>query len=239
MRILLISGGRHPYHLSTPIITDFLRKSGHTIKVSRSAKELDRVPLLDYDAIVLNTRRGGIDEGSTKKSRRIPSIPKSERNNDFSDQQKQNLKWFVETGGGLVSIHITPDSCPGWDEWLEIVVGGFVGIQQPPTYPNETHSSHPAFSRFEVKVTDKDHPCTNGVKNFFTDDELYYDLQLPKEEYRVFIEADFQGTSHPLGWSTYYHAGKVVYIALGHTGVSVDNPGFLKILNNTIKFVSS
>ena len=239
MKILLITGGRHPYHLSTPIISKYLRESGHNVKVSRSAKELYRVPLLGYDAVLLNTRRGGIDEGATKKNRRIPSIPKSERNNDFSEQQKQNLKWFVESGGGLVSIHISPDSCPGWDEWLKIVGGGWVGIQQPPTYPNQTPSTHPPFSRFEVKVTDKDHPCTLGVDNFFTDDELYYKLQLPENDYKIFIEADYEGESHPLGWSTNYHKGKTIYIALGHTGISVDNPGFLKILDNSIKFVSS
>ena len=50
---------------------------------------------------------------------------------------------------------------------------------------------------------------------------------------------EYEGKSHPLGWSTSYHKGKTVYIALGHTGISVANQGFLKILDNSIKFVSS
>ena len=40
MRLLLITGGFHPYHLTTPVNTRTLRKGGHTVRVTRSAKEL-------------------------------------------------------------------------------------------------------------------------------------------------------------------------------------------------------
>ena len=237
MNILFITGGRHPYHLTTPIISKYLRNIGHKVRVTRSAKELNQVPLLKYDVIVMNSRRGGIDEGETPKNRRIPRVPASERNNDFTDTQKHNFKWFVETGGGLVSIHISPDSCPGWKEWMDVVGGGWVGLQQPATKKGQPDSTHPPFARFLVKITDKKHPCVEGVEDFYTDDELYYNLQLPNN-LKVFMEAEYDGRSHPMGYSTSYKKGKIVHIPLGHSGVSVDNPSFLKVVENSIQFVS-
>ena len=57
MRLLLITGGVHPYHESTPVLSRFLRAAGHTANVSNSANELALPTLSGYDAIVLNSRR--------------------------------------------------------------------------------------------------------------------------------------------------------------------------------------
>ena len=58
---------------------------------------------------------------------------------------------------------------------------------------------------------------------FETTDEFYYNMdQQPGID--VFLDSRLNGEDHPLGWSTSYGEGKVVNLALGHSGVSVGMP---------------
>ena len=93
MNLLLISGGRHPYHETTPILKECIEKAGHKVTLSDSADELAG-GLAGFDAIVLNTRRD------------------KEAGNDLTTAKREGLRSFVNNGGGLVSIHISPASCP-------------------------------------------------------------------------------------------------------------------------------
>ena len=124
MRLLLITGGFHPYHLTTPVNTRTLRKGGHTVRVTRSAKELAEPSMVGYDAIVLNTWRRNQFVEEAEGLRR--SYPGGDPNNDLSEAQRAGLKSFVEDGGGLVSLHISADSCPDWPEMKKLTGGGWV-----------------------------------------------------------------------------------------------------------------
>jgi len=124
MRVLLITGGRHKFYETTPIVARFLRSAGHVVRVTRAARELSRPSVRAYDAIILNTVRGTKEKGPYK-------IPDSELDNDFDATQKEALRAFVSTGGGLLSLHVSPTSCPGWAEMLKITGGGW--ISQPST----------------------------------------------------------------------------------------------------------
>ena len=58
MKRLVLSGSRHPYHESTPILGDFLRKTGHEVTITDEAEVLAHTADLGrYDALVFNTRR--------------------------------------------------------------------------------------------------------------------------------------------------------------------------------------
>ena len=208
MRLLLITGGFHPYHLTTPVNTRTLRNGGHTVRVTRSAKELSEASLFGYDAIVLNTWRRNQFVEEVEGLRR--SYPGGDPNNDLSDAQRAGFKAFVEDGGGLVSLHISADSCPDWTEMKKLTGGGWVSGA----------STHGHFGRFTVNIWDRDHPVTTGMDDFETWDELYCDMD-QQPGINVFIGAEYEGVDRPLGWSTRYGDGKVVNLALGHSGVSV------------------
>ena len=40
MKLLVISGGRHPYEESTPVLESFLNEAGHDVDVSWDASNL-------------------------------------------------------------------------------------------------------------------------------------------------------------------------------------------------------
>ena len=59
MKLLLMSGGRHPYEESTPVLEGFLRAAGHDVTVREEADALTDGTLSAVDILVFNTLREG------------------------------------------------------------------------------------------------------------------------------------------------------------------------------------
>ena len=208
MNLLLITGGKHPYEESTPVLQAFLEEAGHSITLSESAYELAG-DLTQFDAIVLNTLR---QEAS---------------NNDLNEAQRSGFEGYVTGGGSLLSLHISAASCPDWSETKKITGGGWVLGE----------SWHPPFGWFQVYVDQPDHPIVAGVSNFWTYDECYCGLDI-QPGVDVFIHGVVEGEDKPLGWTHQFGDGKVANIALGHAGSSQQHPEFQKLILNALKYLS-
>jgi type 1 glutamine amidotransferase len=209
MKLLLITGGKHPYEETTPVLTRFLEEAGHDVTVSESASELSG-SLDGFDAIVLNTLRQPATE------------------NDLSGSQRDGLKSYVNNGGGLVSVHISAASCPDWADMKKLTGGGWVlGT-----------SWHPPFGWFEVFIDNPNHPLAKGVSDFWTYDECYCGLDI-QPGIDVFMHGVVEGENKPLGWSFKVGKGKVANIALGHTGSSQLHPNFQRLILNSVDYVTT
>lgn len=208
MNLLLLTGGKHPYEESTPVMTEFLQAAGHDVTVSESASELGG-SLDGFDAILLNTLRQPATE------------------NDLSDAERGGLKSYVENGGGLVSVHISAASCPEWPEMKKITGGGWV----------LGDSWHPPFGWFQVFIDNPNHPLAQGVSDFWTYDECYCGLDI-QPGIDVFMHGVVEGEDKPLGWSHNYGSGKVANIALGHAASSQLHPNFQKLILNSVEYVT-
>ncbi len=206
-KLLLLTGGRHPYEETTPVITEFLSNAGHDLDVSESAAQLNG-DLSGYDAIVLNTLRQEMTE------------------NDLSEGERDALMGYVWTGGGLVSIHISAASCPDWSEMKKMTGGGWVLGE----------SWHPPFGWFQVHLSNPDHPLAKGVEPFWTYDECYCGLDI-QPGIDVFMYGVVEDEDKPLGWSYTYGEGSVANIALGHAGSSTEHPQFQKLILNSVDYV--
>jgi hypothetical protein len=63
MKLLVISGGRHPYAESTPVLEGFLKAAGHEVTVTEEASVLaDSAAMSGYDVLVFNTRRENLPD---------------------------------------------------------------------------------------------------------------------------------------------------------------------------------
>ena len=169
----------------------------------------------------MNTCRGATEKGPYK-------VPQSELNNDFDLAQRMGLQSFVAAGGGLLSLHVAPTSCPDWPEMMKITGGGWVWGR----------SWHPPYTRFDVKVTDKSHPAASGLSDFATDDEIYCDVEIAANV-ACYMSAWHAGVERPLAWSHQYGRGRVINLSLGHDRASVENDGFRKAVLGAIDWISS
>ena len=185
MKLLVISGGRHPYEESTPILERFLTEAGHDATVTEDASVLaDANAMAGYDALVFNTLR----EGDLV----------------LSAGEQEGLKGYVGGGKGFVCIHIAGCAPESWPEYHDVTGGGWVMAE----------SFHPPYGKFTVNVSQPGHPGVEGVADFETNDELYMGIVF-KDGNDVFITGDAEdgtypwrgedtfmpGGTFPLGWT--------------------------------------
>ena len=146
MDLLVISGGEHPYHESTPALVDILQAAGHRVHVTEDAGVLTSESMSEHNALVFNTRR--MDELTLAKA------------------EQMALTRFIGGGKGFVCIHIAGCRPESWPEYHDITGGGnLIGV-----------STHPPFGRFTVNVKNPSHPCAEGITDFVTSDDLYIKL---------------------------------------------------------------
>jgi hypothetical protein len=227
MKLLIISGGRHPYEESTPVLERFLKGAGHDITVTEDPSVLANAPDLNsYDALVFNTRRENIPDFGEWA---------------LSSSEQNGMKDFISSGKGFVCLHISTCLPGGWPEYHDITGGGWISGT----------SFHPPYGRFTVNISNSGHPGVNGVAEFDTDDELYMGLAIT-EGNDVFLTGhtengthpwgpdrapkDMPGGTFPLGWTRRYGQGKVFTLLLGHDGKSFESPEFQQIVLNGVNW---
>ena len=223
MNLLVISGGRHPYEESTPVLGKFLEAAGHKIAITEDCGVLaDETRMSMYDVLLFNTLR----EGDTALTKR----------------EQTGLKNFIASGNGFVCIHISGCAPDTWPEYHDITGGGWI----------MSKSFHPPYGKFTVNVTNKVHPGVTGISDFLTNDELYMGIEF-KDGNDVFMFADSEagtypwrgeatpmpGGTFPLGWTRIYGSGKVFTTLLGHNGLSFETPEFQKMVLNGIQWAGS
>ena len=230
MKLLVLSGGRHPYEESTPILESFLKGAGHDVTVTEDASPLaDGSVMSGYDALVFNTRRENVPDFGDWT---------------LSESQMQGLKNYISNGGGFVCIHIATCVAAAWPEYHDITGGGWISGT----------SYHPPYGEFTVNVSQAGHPGVSGIADFSTNDELYMNLAI-KDGNDVFLTGAAEdgtwpwgpdrnptfmpGGTYPLGWTRNYGDGNVFVLLLGHDGRSFETPEFQKLVLNGVDWAAS
>jgi len=223
MKILVISGGKHPYEESTPVLEGFLRGADHDVMVYWDAGVLrDAKKMEEYDVLVFNTLRA--------------------RDTALTEEEQTGMKNFIKSGKGFVCIHISGCIPESWPEYRAITGGGWVAGT----------SFHPPYGQFTVTIQNSDHPDVAGISNFVTNDELYMGIEYSLGN-NVFMTADFGGGTYqwggqpiympdgtfPLGWTRTYGEGKVFVTLLGHNGQSFETSEFQQVVLNGIQWATS
>ena len=224
MELLVLSGGRHPYEESTPVLTRFLIQAGHTITVTEDASVLsDADRMSGYDVLVFNTLRAG--------------------EMTLSDDEQAGMKSFIKSGKGFICIHISGCVPETWQEYQEITGGGWV----------MGTSFHPPYGKFTVNVTQPEHAGVKGISDFETNDELYMGIDYQEGNNTFMYGTSEDGTfawggqdavhmpagTYPLGWTRGYGSGKVFVTLLGHNGLSFETPEFQQMVLNGISWAVS
>jgi type 1 glutamine amidotransferase len=145
-------------------------------------------------------------------------------------EQGKAVKEFVENGGAALFYHNVTYISPQNQEFRDVL--GAVTRQHPPLRP------------FKVKIVNKEHPITRGVKDFVVTDEQHF-VKYEKDPKYVLMESvnedgltwRDEGVSSAAGWAYDYGKGRICYLAPGHVITALWNPEYEKIQKNAVKWL--
>ena len=155
----------------------------------------------------------------------------------ITEQEKNDFMDCLKAGKGMVVWHHAFCSYQGWPEYRNIIGGRY--HQEPWTDSNGV--AHPASTYkhdvlFRVKVADKKHPVTKGVKDFDILDEVYGKGSV-NPGVHVLLATDEPASTTSIAWTNRYGNSKIVTILLGHDHQAWTNPNFVKLLTQAITWV--
>ncbi|MCL4401250.1 MAG: ThuA domain-containing protein, partial [Acidobacteria bacterium] len=150
--------------------------------------------------------------------------------NEIGEKEKQNLRAFVESGKGVVSLHHAIADYPAWPWWYEDVIGGEYFVKAMAGHGAATfHEGVEMIARPVDRMAA--HPVLRGVGPIVVRDEAYRGMwHSPK--ITVLMTTDHPENDAPVVYLG-PHA-RTVYIQLGHDTETFRHPGYRRLLHNAI-----
>ena len=161
-----------------------------------------------------------------------PPLPQGRARSQFwmKPEQGKAVRQFVEAGGAALFLHNTTH----------------VGLTDPDFRHvlGAAYTGHPPIRTFKVKVTNPDHPITQGVKKFVVTDEQHY-MTYDKDPKFLFLQTvnedgltyQSYGSTAPGGWAYDYGKGRVCYMSPGHMLSDLWNPEYIKLQQNAVRWI--
>lgn len=190
-RVLILTGNEYPGHKwmeTAPLIAKFLAEDSRLkVEVNQNPQFLADARLFEYDVIVLNYMNW--------------------KSADPGEQARANLKSFVEQGKGLVLVHF---ACGAFQDWPEFkTIAGRVW--------DPKLRGHDPRGPFKVEVSKTEHPITQGMQTFETNDELYTCLTGDKEiQVLATARSKVDLKEYPMAFVHVFGKGRVFHCVLGH-----------------------
>lgn len=155
----------------------------------------------------------------------------------IGETEKANFVARLNEGKGLVALHHCLCSYQNWDEYAKIIGGKYFlekhtekGIEKPASvYLHDVN--------FTVQVVDAKHPVTRGIKDFLIHDETYGGCELTAEV-KPLLTTTETTSSKTIGWAHNYGKSRVVYLQLGHDHQAYENPNYIRLLAQAIRWVT-
>ena len=144
---------------------------------------------------------------------------------------------LLQSGKGVVFLHHSILSYPGWDEYPSIVGGYYYakpqirdGIEIPAgTFDNDV--------QLTVNIAGPSHPVTSGLQDFEIVEETYNNFWIDQNVHPLLT------TEHPasgpiVGWAHHYGNSRIVYIQLGHDSRAYENASYRRVVIQAIEWVA-
>jgi len=190
-RVLIVTGIDHPAHnwrQTAPVLAEVLQKDPRLqVRVIEDPHFLDSSALHRYDVVVLHFMNW---------EQPAPGA-----------EARSNLREFVHGGKGLFIVHFACGAFQDWPEFRDLA-----GRVWDPKL-----RGHDPRGPFRVNITDVNHPITQGMQSFETDDELYTCL-VGDRPVKVLATArsKVDDEVYPMAFAFNYGKGRVFHSLLGH-----------------------
>jgi type 1 glutamine amidotransferase len=166
-----------------------------------------------------------------------PPLPKFDESPVMwmTPEKGRAIRSFVERGGSAWFFH-NASYISGSNEDFRHVEGALF-------------TGHTPFRPYKMKIVDRDHPLTRGVRDFVITEEQHYVLydkdpehvlaRSVNEEGLEYSTAKYgnQGPTCEACWAYEYGRGRVCFMAPGHTIPSFWNPEYVKLQKNALRWL--
>ncbi len=161
-----------------------------------------------------------------------PPVPDTKAEPVFwmKPEQGKAVRAFVEEGGAALFLHNVTHAGLTDPVFRDVLGAAYAG--------------HPPIRSFKVRVTNRDHPITQGVNDFVVTDEQHY-MEYDKAPGHIFLETvneeglDYRGMGPqaPGGWAYDYGEGRICYMSPGHLLRVLWNPEYVKLQRNAVNWL--
>jgi type 1 glutamine amidotransferase len=148
----------------------------------------------------------------------------------ITEEQGNAIKHFVSSGNGFYALHNSSHISLSSKNYRDVMGGAYIG--------------HPPLRPFRVRASENQHPITQGMTDFFVNDEQHY-VEYDKDKKYVLMEAENvdgltyenHGTKSISGWAYNFGSGRVAFTAVGHTIHAMWNPQYLEIQKRAVRWL--
>ncbi len=150
---------------------------------------------------------------------------------------REGLARFVASGKGLVALHFT---CGAFREWPNYQTLAWPEFEKIVGRVWDTSKTHDPYQKFQVNVVNAEHPITQGLQNFDTEDELYICLiGEPSIDVLLTAHSTITQKDEPMGFVLNYGSGRVFHTPLGHDVRSFQSPGKIELLQRACEWAAT
>ena len=159
----------------------------------------------------------------------------------FTDEQKQGLKNYINNGGGFVGIHAATTTDGQWP-WYNQLIG-------------RVFTWHPQIQSGILEVIDPEFPATLHLpKKWIWTDEWYNFSEPKSDNLKVILKVDestynttlglgepisVMGDFHPIAWYQEFDGGRSFYSALGHNPETYEDERHLELIYGGIYWTAT
>lgn len=132
---------------------------------------------------------------------------------------------YIEEGGGALFLHAGGSSFYGWTDYHSIAIGRW-----------GRNTSHGKIGDALVHFTDRNHPITQGLKDFSITDEIWENTDLDPvatslgQVQKFTDDGNLEPVKHPVILVNHFGKGRSCYTILGHDEIVLSNPDLQQLL---------
>jgi len=151
--------------------------------------------------------------------------PEDDKDMEFwmTEEQEKAVADFVANGGGFLPLH-NSTALRRLDEKQSIYRD---------TLGSSYNGHGPGDEKFDVKVINKDHPVTKGVKDYVAVDERHTPI-IHADDITFLTEAVNGDQKSVNGYTRFYGKGRICHLANGHNLEVMTNPEMQKLMYNGV-----
>lgn len=154
--------------------------------------------------------------------------------NSITPSQKQAYIQLLKKGKAMIFLHHSLVSYQDWEDFQKIIGGKY--YEKATLVNGDTiKSSYEHDVLIPVKIENRKHPVTKGLKDFEIHDEVYGHFGTQPNIIPL-LSTTHPGSSPNIAWINPYLGSDVLFIQLGHGPEAFGNPNYRRLLLQGIEW---